>query len=157
MKNSSLVILIVLMILFPSCKFLKEKGIIGKKERTLAKMMALQDSLRVVDSIRQVHEKLMAIENAKLDSLQRAEEEKLALEAKLKYNIIVGSFLTPEYAKVLSEEYRKQGYDPQIIKVDDSKFEFVAAEAHKSFRTAVARLREFQDTVNIDAWMYIKK
>lgn len=157
MKHSSLVILIVLIILFPSCKFLKEKGIIGKKERTLAKMMAVQDSIRVADSIRQVHEKLMAIENAKLDSLQRAEEEKLALEAKLKYNIIVGSFLTPEYSKVLSEEYRKQGYDPQIIKVDDSKFEFVAAEAHKSFKTAVARLREFQDTVHIDTWLYIKK
>ncbi len=156
MKHSSLVVLIVLMVLFPSCNFLKEKGLIGKK-KTLAKMMAVRDSIRVADSIRLVHEKLMAIENAKLDSLRIVEEERLALEAKFKYNLIVGSFLTPEYAKELSEEYRKQGYDSQIIKVDDSKFEFVAAEAHNSFNTAVARLREFQDTVHIDTWMYIKK
>ena len=33
-----------------------------------------------------------------------------------KYNIIVGSFITPEYAKGLAEDYRKQGYDSKIIK-----------------------------------------
>ncbi len=157
MKHSSLLVLILLMVLFPSCKFLKEKGIIGKKDRALAKMMAVQDSIRVADSLKQVQEKLMAIENAKLDSLRKVEEERLALEAKLKYNLIVGSFLTPEYAKELSEEYRKMGYNPQIIKIDESNFQFVAAEAHNSFNTAVARLRQFQDTVQIDTWMFIKK
>ena len=156
MKHLSLVVLIVLIVMFPSCNFLREKGLIGKK-KSLAKMMAVRDSIRVADSIKLVHEKLMAIENAKLDSLRKVEEDRLALEAKFKYNLIVGSFLTPEYAKDLSEEYRKQGYDPQIIKVDDSKFEFVAAEAHNSFNKAVTRLREFQDTVQIDTWMYIKK
>lgn len=156
MKHSSLVFVILLMFLFPSCNFLKEKGLIGKK-KSLAKMMAIRDSIRVADSIRLVHEKLMAIENAKLDSLRKVEEERLALEAKFKYNLIVGSFLTPEYAKELSDEYRNLGYDPQIIKVDDSKFEFVAAEAHNSFNKAVERLREFRDTVQIDTWLYIKK
>jgi len=159
MKHSSLVVLtvvMILMVLSPSCNFLREKGLIGKK-KALAEMMAVRDSIRAADSIRLVNEKLEAIENAKLDSLRKVEEERLALEAKFKYNLIVGSFLTPEYAKELSEEYRKQGYDPQIIKVDDSKFEFVAAEAHNSFIKAVARLREFQDTVQIDTWLYIKR
>jgi hypothetical protein len=39
----------------------------------------------------------------------------------------------------------------------DSRFELVSAEAHDSFRKAVARLKEFQDTIELDSWMYIIK
>jgi hypothetical protein len=31
----------------------------------------------------------------------------------------------------------------------------VSAEAHESYREAVARLKQFQDTVIIDAWIYV--
>ena len=51
----------------------------------------------------------------------------------------------------------KQGYDAKILKKEGSRFELVSAEGHDSFRKAVARLKEFQDTIQIDAWMYIKK
>ena len=47
----------------------------------------------------------MAIENAKLDSIRKADEERLAMESKYKYNIIVGSFITPEYAKELCRRF----------------------------------------------------
>ena len=80
-----------------------------------------------------------------------------ALESDHKYNIIVGSFITPEYAKGYAEEYRKQGYDPKIIKSLNSRFEFVSAEGHDSFGKAALRLRQFQDTVQIEAWLYVKK
>ena len=59
--------------------------------------------------------------------------------------------------KIFSAEYIKQGYNSQIIKMEGSRFELVAAEGHKSFRTAVERLKQFQDTIQLDAWMYIKK
>jgi hypothetical protein len=155
MRHLSAVFLILLLVALPSCKYFKGGG--GKKAKTMAIMKARQDSIRVADSIRKVQDELTAIENAKLESARKAEEERLALEAKFKYNIIVGSFITPEYAKGLAEVYRQKGYDTKIIKMGGSRFELVSAEAHESFRKAVARLKEFQNTIEVDAWMYIKK
>lgn len=118
---------------------------------------ALIDSIRAADSLQNVKAHLMDIENARLDSLRKADEERLAFESKHKYNIIVGSFITPEYAKMLDDEYRKQGYDPKIIKMEGSRFELVSIEGYENFKKAVVRLKQFQDTVQFESWMYIKK
>jgi hypothetical protein len=155
MRHLSTVVLIVLLVILPSCKYFKGGKLFGKKQKALVELRARQDSIRVADSIKTVQDKLLALEVAKLDSLKKSDDERLAMGSK--YNIIVGSFITPEYAKGLAEEYRKQGYDAQILKMDGSRFELVAAEGHKNFSTAVTRLNAFQDTVIIDAWMYIKK
>lgn len=119
-------------------------------------MQARQDSIRVADSIRRAQDRLLALENARQDSLRIAEEER-RLANETKYNIIVGSFITPEYARSLADEYTAMGYNVKIIKPDESKFELVAAEGHKSLRTAIQRLEQFQDTVQIEAWLYIKE
>ena len=116
---------------------------------------AKQDSIRVADSIRQVKDRLLAIENARLDSIRSAEEELRALSSK--FNIIVGSFITPEYAKAWAEEYRNRGYDAKIIKMEGGRFELISAEAYESVRKAVSRLDRFRDTVQVDAWIYNKK
>lgn len=155
MRHLSAGLLIVLLVIPTSCKFFKDRGIFGKKQKTLFELRAEQDSIRVADSIKKVKEHLIAIEDAKIDSLKKADEVKLTMESK--YNISVGSFITPEYAIVLAEVYRKQGYDAQILKMSESKFELVAAEGHKSFRKAVMRLNAFRDTVQIDAWLYVRK
>ena len=78
-------------------------------------------------------------------------------ESKYKYNIIVGSFITPEYARNLLADYTGKGYNARILKLEGTQFEMVSAEAHNNFRTALNRLKLFQDTVISDAWMYIKK
>jgi len=154
MRHLSAVVLIAFLVVLPSCKFFKR---FSKKEKALSELLIRQDSIRVADSLRKVQDDLMALEAQKLESERRAEEERLATENRFRYNIIVGSFITPEYAKSLAEEYRKEGYDPKIIKMDGSRFELVSAEAHESFSKAVARLKQFQDTVQFEAWMYIKK
>lgn len=123
----------------------------------MASWQARQDSIRVADSIRKIQDQLLSLENAKLDSIRRSEENLSAWESRYRYNIVVGSFITPEYARGLAEEYKTQGYDAKILKMKGSRFELVSAEAHENFRKAVARLKEFQDTVSIDAWMYINK
>jgi hypothetical protein len=69
----------------------------------------------------------------------------------------VGSFITPEFAKAWAEEYRKQGYDTKVIKMADSNFELVVAESYDRFSKAVERLNQFQDTVDIDTWLYVSK
>ena len=155
MRHLSAFILIVLIVVLPSCKFFKGRGLFGKKANTMAVWQARQDSIRVADSIRKIQDELMAAEKAKIDAARKAEEERVAKEAKFKYNIIVGSFITPQYAIELSDIYKKQGYEPRIIKMKGSRFELVSAEAHDSFRKAFNRLKEFQDTIEIDAWMYI--
>ncbi|MCU0472200.1 MAG: hypothetical protein MUC93_02380 [Bacteroidales bacterium] len=155
MKNLTPFILIVLLALAPSCKYFKGKNLFGRKDDKLAVLLARQDSIRVADSIMRVQERLMAIENARLDSIRIAEEN--ALELRNRYNIIVGAFITPEYARALNEDYKQRGYESRIIKMEGSRFELISAESHESFRTAVARLNQFQDTVEIYSWMYIKE
>jgi Fe-S oxidoreductase len=149
-------ILVILLVITPSCKFLKKMKLFRKKPDITAIWQAKQDSIRVADSIQQVQARLMMIENARLDSI-RAAEEQVALANKFRYNIIVGSFITPQYARDLVEVYKKRGYDPQILEVEGSRFELVAAEAYGNFRKAVKRLEQFQDTVEFEAWMYIRK
>ncbi len=157
MRHLSAILLILLLAVTPSCDFFKKMGLFGKKTKSLAVLLAQQDSVRVADSIRKVQEQLFAIESAKLDSLRLEEEARQAAAKTSKYNIIVGSFITPEYARDHAETYRQQGYDPIIFKMEGTDFELVSAESHQSIRNAISRLLQFQDTVQIDAWLYIRE
>jgi len=147
----------MLLILSPSCKNIRERGLFGKKAKTLEMLRAQQDSIRVADSLKRVENRLRAIEEARLDSLLLAEQERTANEARNKYNIVVGSFLTPEFAQGWAEEYRKQGYDSKIVRMAGSQFDLVVAESYDRFSKAMERLDAFQDTVDIDTWLYINK
>jgi hypothetical protein len=157
MRHLLSIIIVVILVISPSCKSIRENGLFGKKRAALEALKVRQDSIRVADSIRVVQDRLMAIEKAKADSLNKIEADRLALDSKYRYNIIVGSFITPEYAKTHAETYRKMGYDSKIIQFPGSRFELVSAEGHDNFTKAVERLTQFQDTVAMDAWMYIKK
>lgn len=145
-----MLLMIGLLVACPSCKYFKS----GRKTRALAALKAQADSLRVADSLQKVQDMIIG---AKMDSLRRADQEKLELQAKHKYNIILGSFVTHEYAKTLSEDFRKQGYNPEILKKEGSTFELVAVEAYDKIGKALTRLKQFQDTVQFDAWLYIRK
>ena len=157
MRLLSSLLLIAFLVVLPSCKNIRERGLFGKKAKTLAMLKAQQDAIRRADSLKIIQNRIAALEEVRLDSIRMAEEEKLSWEARYKYNLIVGSFITPEYARAWAEEYRNMGYDPQIIRGNNSRFEFVAVESHESFSKAVTRLHQFQDTVNIDTWMYVQK
>jgi hypothetical protein len=157
MRHFSIIFFLAVLVLTPSCKNIRERGLFGKKAKTLEMLKAQQDSVRVADSLKKVENRLKAIEEARLDSIRLAEEERAAYEARNKFNIIVGSFITPEFAKAWAEEYRKQGYDTRVIKMADSNFELVVAESYDRFSKAVERLNQFQDTVDIDTWLYVSK
>jgi hypothetical protein len=155
MKTLSALILILALTLtvLPSCKYLKN-NVFGKKGRELAELRARQDSIRVADSISKAEEqRAVALENARLDSIRIAEEERIANQTR--YNIIVGGFVTPEYAKIMADEYTKMGYDVRLLQPEGSKFELVALEGHKTWGAAARRLEQFRDTVQLDSWIYI--
>ena len=157
MKQLVVFSVIMLLILTPSCKWIKEKGWFGKKTDTIALWLVRQDSIRVADSIKKAQEALMAREQAMLDSMQRAENQQREWENRFRYNIIVGSFITPEYARNWQAEFISRGYDAKILPLEGTSFEMVSAEAHENFSQAVKRLERFQDTVVFDAWMYIRR
>jgi len=156
MKRVASFLVLILLITLPSCKYFKGKKLFrSKKDAVMAEWLLKQDSVRVADSIRKVQDRLLAMENARLDSIRLADEAKMALASQ--YNIIVGSFITPQYAQDWQQEYRDRGYDAKIIDVEGSRFQLVSAESHSSVRRAIARLAQFQDTVQIDAWIYSKR
>jgi len=157
MKHLLVIILSGLLIALPSCKYFKRGALFSKKTQNPSIMKAREDSTRAANSLLKIKDHLQDVENAKLDSLKRVDVERKASEATHKYNIIVGSFITPRYAAGLTEVYRKQGYDARIIKAEGSRFEFVSIGALDNFRKAFARLRQVQDTLKIESWLYVKK
>lgn len=145
-------VVIMLLVISPACK--NRGGLFGKKKAdTTGVWLARQDSIRIADSIRKAQEALQAIENARLDSIRLAEEARLAY----KFHIIVGSFYTPEYAKNLSEEYKSKGYNVQILQMRGSRFQLVSAEAFDKFRPAIDKLKDYQENIMPDAWLYIDR
>jgi len=154
MRYLTLLLVILILVTMPSCKFLREKKIIGRKKTELAELQAQQKMVRTADSLKKVQERLQAIENARIDSLRIAEEQRQAVASR--YNIIVGAFITPEYARAWADEYRSRGYDASIIPMEGGRFELVAAESHETAGRAIRRVNQFQDTVQIDAWIYRK-
>jgi len=157
MRHLSAILLIIILAVAPSCDFFRKKGLFGKRAKSLAALLAQQDSVRVADSIRKVQDQLLAVENAKLDSVRLEEEARQTAALTSKYNIIVGSFITPEYARDHEKTFREMGYDPKLFKMEGTDFELVSAESHQSLRHAISRLLQFQDTVQFDAWLYIRE
>jgi hypothetical protein len=158
MKRAALIILTSVLVMLPSCKFIKEKGWFGSgKVDTMLVWQAKQDSIRVADSLNRVREQIEARERARIDSLNRIEQERLEYEARFRYHIIVGSFITPEYASSYVDYFKGEGYQARALKMPDSRFEVISAEAHDNLSAAIKRLKQYQDTVAYDAWIYIRR
>jgi len=152
----SLTIIMAFLLLTGSCKFIKEKGWFGKsKADTMAVWLARQDSIRIADSIRAEEARQRVAEQARIDSIQAAEQAQREWEERFRYHIIVGGFLTPEYADDYLEYYRSMGYDAKIIEGPDERFRLISAEVHDNLSRARKRLYQYQDTVDFEAWLYI--
>ncbi len=157
MRALKFIFCLSLILLFSSCNFLREKGIIGRKQKREAEMRARLDSIRIADSLRKEEDRIRQLGDARLDSLRKAEEERVRILSARKYNIVVGSFLTPAYAESYAEEYRELGYDPEIVSAEGSPYTLVIAESHPRYPAAAQRIAQFHDTVSIDAWIYVRK
>jgi hypothetical protein len=140
-----------------SCKFFREKGWFGKnKTEALEILKAQQDSIRIADSLKVEVEMMKRVEKARLDSLMIVEQQRVEQENRFKYHIIVGSFLTPEYAEDHKKLYISRGYDAKIIPDSRGRFNLVSAEVHETMSSAFKRLVLFQDTVEFESWLFVK-
>ena len=150
-------ILFAILVSFSSCKFVKEKGWFGLKNAdTMETYLRKQDSIHIADSINKVIAKQRAIEQARQDSINYAEQARLEMMARFKYHIIVGSFITPQFADEWSVYYNSMGYGTEILKADN-EFNLVSARKYDNMKDALIDLRHFLDTVQIDAWVYINE
>lgn len=153
-----LTIFMAFLVLTPSCKFIKEKGWFGKsKGDTMAVWLARQDSIRLADANKAEEARLRAVEQARIDSVQAAEQAQREWEERFKYHIIVGGFLTPEYAEDYLEYYRSMGYNANMIQGPEERFRLISAEVHDNLSSARKRLYQYQDTVDFEAWLYINE
>ena len=151
--SSAAFIVILLLIVFPSCKQMND--LFGKKKKAIAAAMeqARLDSIRVADSLKIAQDLLLARERARQDSIRYAEDARLAS----KYHIIVGSFYTPEYARNWAQVFKQRNYNAQILQMRGSRFELVSAESFPNLRLASNKLLEYQTNIMPDAWIYINE
>lgn len=154
MKRLSLVFLAAVLLLTPSCDFMKSINPFGKKTREAEALRQQQEAFRIADSIR--------VAKDKEDEAERARQAELAMEAEEQarvmtgYHVIVGSFLTPAYASDWLEHIRSFGYDAQLIDMNGGEWQLVSAQSFPDLHAAWNSLTGIQDKINGEAWVYRK-
>jgi cell division protein FtsN len=152
MKKISMIVLAGILLLTPSCDFMKSINPFGKKAREAEALRQQQEAFRVADSIRVANEKQAEAERARQAELARiAEQEAIELS---NYHVIVGSFLTPSYADAWLEHIRSFGYDPTIINKNGDRWNLVSAKSFSNLHEAWNALYSIQDNIDGEAWVY---
>ncbi len=152
MKRLSLVFLAVILLVTPSCDFMKSINPFGKKAREAEALRQQQEAFRVADSIRVANEAQAEAERLRQASLA-AEAQKEA-EAMSGYHVIVGSFLTPAYADSWLEHIKGFGYDARVIETDGGRWQLISAQSFPDLHAAWNALYGIQDKINSEAWVY---
>ncbi len=152
MKKLSLVLLAGILLLTPSCDFMKSINPFGRKAREVEALRQQQEAFRIADSIRVVNEKQAEAERARQAELTQAAREEVS--AASAYHIIVGSFITPAYAEAWLEHIKGFGYDARIVQMNGGKWQLVSAKAYPDLHAAWNAIGSIQDNINSEAWVY---
>jgi hypothetical protein len=156
MKKTIMLLMVGMIFLTPSCKFVKSHNPFGKKTRAREQAIKMEmDSIRVADSLKYIAAQQLK-ERIRQDSLAFMESQK-AVESSQKYHIIVGSFLTPDYATAYSAFYSDKGYESKIIDMTGGRFKLVAASSFDNMHDAWKALKGYRDTVEYEAWIYVSE
>jgi len=152
MKRLPLLLLAGILLLTPSCDFMKSINPFGKKAREAEALRQQQEAFRIADSIRVVNETQAEAERARQAELARAAEEEV--RAVSGYHVIVGSFLTPAYADAWLAHIRGFGYNAVIVNMNGGKWQLVSAQSFPDLHGAWNALGGIQDKINSEAWVY---
>lgn len=154
MKKTIMVLLAAVLLITPSCDFMKSINPFGRKAREAEALRKQQEAFRVADSIRVANEKIEA-EKARQAELARIAEQEAAEMSK--YHIIVGSFLTPAYADAWLEHIKEFGYDARIVDMDGGRWHLVSAKSFGDAHSAYSAINTIQDKIDSEAWVFRKK
>ena len=148
-----MIILLLFIVLF-------KQGVFENNTLKMVRYWDQQGRIRAADTLtlkRAVKGKKVN-EDTDSDSAVKSEEEKLSEgNLKNKYYIIIGSFGNSDNAEMAAKQYRGQGYNTTIISTNDhngNKTKLVSVKAFSSQVEAVAFLRELQNKVAAEAWIY---
>ncbi len=155
MKKLSLLLLAGILLLTPSCDFMKSINPFGKKAREAEALRQQQEAFRIADSIRVVNESRLRLSVHGRPSLQG--QRRRQCQAVSGYHVIVGSFLTPAYADAWLEHIKGFGYDARIVDMNGGKWQLVSAKSFPDLRGAWNALGSIQDNINSEAWVYRKQ
>ncbi|MEX0608263.1 MAG: type II and III secretion system protein [Balneolaceae bacterium] len=92
-----------------------------------------------------------------LDQYLKHKEEGIEVEednTNLKFFVIGGSFLVPNNAYNFMDTLEKEGYNTRMLFNTRSRFHFVAFEGFSNFDNAVETLRDIQQNVLREAWLF---
>lgn len=151
MKRLFTVLLAGMLLLTPSCDFVKSINPFGKKAREAEAMRQQQEALRVADSIK-VAQEAAARERERLAEQARLAEQEAIINSQ--YHIVVGSFLTREYADAWLEHIRSFGYDARIVEMDGGRWSLVSAGSYGTLKEAWNNLNPVQEKIDSEAWVY---
>ncbi|MBE0679262.1 MAG: SPOR domain-containing protein [Bacteroidales bacterium] len=155
MKKLSLLLLAGILLLTPSCDFMKSINPFGKKAREAEALRQQQEAFRIADSIRVANDRQAEAERARQSEIALAAEE--ASRAASGYHVIVGSFLTPAYADEWLGHIRGLGYDASLVDMNGGRWQLVSAKSFPDLHAAWNALGTIQDNINGEAWVFRKE
>jgi hypothetical protein len=150
--------LLLLILVLPSCTYLKQRLNLGEYSIKSAIKWAEQDSVRVADSLNRIMAERNTFKKTLTDSIMSLEEKSQPGSAiRSSYQIIIGSFASTENAKKVADQYSRKGYKTSMIHGSNRNGEKVVMVSVKSFDNAdEARnfLKEFKKNIDSKAWLY---
>jgi hypothetical protein len=152
MKRILIASLVVLMVM-PSCKFIKTK-ILSKKVDTLS---VFNDTLARAEQIDTAFQR-ESLNYVQSESQVAAsvEQNRPASITDAQFYMIVGCFTVPENARRYAEKIRGMGLEGEIIPGHDG-YQMVTAKSYGNFRTSIAEIDQFRSDVTPNAWVFVKK
>ena len=152
MKRIILVSLVIMLVM-PSCKFIKTK-ILSKKVDTLSTVVDTLSQAERIDS--SIYQDMMNNAQQEPQNQGNVLQSEPSPASNAQFYMIVGCFQVPENASKYAEKIRGMGYEGEIISGYGS-YQMVTARSYNNFRTSIADIDQFRSDVTPNAWVYVKK
>lgn len=152
-----LLLLVLAVPLTQSCDFFQKKDMFSNNQDSLLLYQKKKDSLRYMDSIQSLRNKLSSLKRRNqrlLDSIKGESARKRS--AASKYHIIVGSFKNPEYLNSYNSYVQEKGFKTKILQ-NEYGFSMIAVESFDSWSRAVRTLEELKESFEKTAWIYAER
>jgi hypothetical protein len=114
-----------------------------------------QDSLKFVDSIRELKTELKRVRKSHKQLLDSIKSTQAKVDRGNKYHIIVGSFRNSEYLNSYNTYIQDKGFKTSILE-NQYGFKMISVESFKTWRKAETALENIQNDVEENAWIYIR-
>lgn len=151
MKKIVTVLMLATLLLTPSCDFVRSHNPFTKKQREAEALRKQQEEFRIADSLKLVEEQAAKERELQAEQARIAEQE--ALEQS-KYHIIVGSFLTPDYATAYLDHITQMGYTPRMVEMEGGRWKLISVSSYATLNEARNALKQYQSDVQVDAWIF---